>query len=323
MRKTHNEEREDTSVDLVLLKTFLRVAAVSSITKTAAVMFITQSAVSRRIKLLEEQVGCPLFDRSGTILKLTTAGHQLIAKGRKILEIEQDFLDNLTARQSKQKISFCCTPSLGMDRLAGFLSSFAVNHSKNIDLSCVFTMPEEAIFGIDSGRFDLALIDHCDEIELKNHILHHLPDDEMVFVSSPSLGLNRAELDIERLFEERLYLKRKNGCAKRFIEMNLLALGKSFEDFSSVVYFDDLSFLTDEVMAGNGISLVSKAFVGEKLRSGQLLAHKVTGFNHFRHRSIIIGQDKSPLVESFVDGLFAEFQISDSRRSYASDPAGT
>ena len=36
-------------------------------------------------------------------------------------------------------------------------------------------MPEEALAGIDSGRFDLALIDHCDKIDLKNHILHHLP----------------------------------------------------------------------------------------------------------------------------------------------------
>jgi len=311
-------------MDLVLLKTFLKVATVGSITKAAAVLFVTQSAVSRRIKQLEVHVGCPLFDRSGTVLKPTPVGHQLIDKGRKILEIEHDFFDNLTIRQSKQTISFCCTPSLGMYRLAGFLSSFVAKYSKNIDLSCVFTMPEEALEGIESGRFDLALIDHCDEIELKNHLHHHLPDDEMVFVSSHSLGISQAELKIERLFEERLYLKNKNGCAKRFIEMNLLAMGRSFDDFTGVVYFDDLSFLADEVLAGNGISFVSKGFVGKKLQNGQLVSHKVVGFNHFRHRSIVIGREKlSPMVDFFVDGLFAEFQISDSRRSYASDPAGT
>jgi len=169
-------------------------------------------------------------------------------------------------------------------------------------------MPEEAIAGIDSGRFDLALIDHCDGIELKNHLIHHLPDDEMVFVSSPSLGICQDELNIERLFEERLYLKNKNGCAKRFIEMNLQAMGRSFNDFASVVFFDDLLFLTDEVMAGKGISFVSKGFVGKRLQEGQLLAHKVFGFNHFRHRSLVIGRENlPPLVESFVNGLFAEF----------------
>ena len=297
-------------MDLVLLKTFLKVATVGSITKAAAVLFVTQSAVSRRIKQLEVHVGCPLFDRSGTVLKPTPVGHQLIDKGRKILEIEYDFFDNLTIRQSKQTLSFCCTPSLGMNRLSGFLSSFAADHSKNIEFSCVFTMPEEAIAGIDSGRFDLALIDHCDGIELKDHLVHHLPDDEMVFVSSHSLGISQAELEIERLFEERLYLKNKNGCAKRFIEMNLLAMGRSFDDFASVIFFDDLLFLTDEVMAGKGISFVSKGFVRKELQDGRLLAHKVLDFNHFRHRSLVIGRENlSPLVESFVDGLFAEFHI--------------
>jgi len=297
-------------VDLVLLKTFLKVAAVGGITKSAAGLFITQSAVSRRIKQLEEYVGSPLFERTGTLLKLTTAGHLLIDKGRKMLEIRHAFFDELAVQQGRQSLSFCCTPSLGMNRLSGFLSSFAADHSKNIEFSCVFTMPEEAIAGIDSGRFDLALIDHCDGLELKDHLIHHLPDDEMVFVSSPSRGISRAELEIERLFEERLYLKNKNGCAKRFIEMNLLAMGRSFDDFASVIFFDDLLFLTDEVMAGKGISFVSKGFVRKELQDGRLLAHKVLGFNHFRHRSLVIGRENlSPLVESFVDGLFAEFHI--------------
>ena len=297
-------------MDLVLLKTFLKVSTVGSITKAAAVLFVTQSAVSRRIKQLEEYVGSPLFERTGTLLKLTTAGHLLIDKGRKILEIRHAFFDELAVQQGRQTLSFCCTPSLGMNRLSGFLSSFAADHSKNIEFSCVFTMPEEAIAGIDSGRFDLALIDHCDGIELKNHLVHHLPDDEMVFVSSPSRGISQAEVEIERLFEERLYLKNKNGCAKRFIEMNLLSMGRSFDDFASVVFFDDLLFLTDEVMAGKGINFVSKEFVMKKLQDGQLLAHKVFGFNHFRHRSLVVGRENlSPLVESFVDGLFAEFHI--------------
>jgi DNA-binding transcriptional LysR family regulator len=297
-------------VDFVLLKTFLKVAAVGGITKSADGLFITQSAVSRRIKQLEEYVGSPLFERTGTLLKLTTAGHLLIDKGRKMLEIRHAFFDELALQKGRQTLSFCCTPSLGMNRLSGFLSSFAADHSKNIEFSCVFTMPEEAIAGIDSGRFDLALIDHCDGLELKDHLIHHLPDDEMVFVSSPSLGISRAELEIERLFQERLYLKNKNGCAKRFIEMNLLAMGRSFDDFASVIFFDDLLFLTDEVMAGKGISFVSKGFVRKELQNGQLLAHKVLGFNHFRHRSLVIGRENlSPLVESFVDGLFAEFHI--------------
>ena len=75
-------------MDLVLLNTFLKVASVGSITKAAAVLFVTQSAVSRRIKQLEEQIGSPLFERSGTHLKLTGTGSQLIEMGSRMLEID-------------------------------------------------------------------------------------------------------------------------------------------------------------------------------------------------------------------------------------------
>lgn len=325
LRKTHGYKvPEGTSMDLVLLKTFLKVAAVGSITKAAAVLFVTQSAVSRRIKQLEEYVGSPLFERSGTVLKPTTAGRLLIDRGRKILEIEHDFFDNLTTRQSKQKLSFCCTPSLGMHRLSGFLSSFVTSHAKTIDLSCVFTMPEEALAGVDSGRFDLALIEHCDEIDLRNYVTHHLPDDEVVFVSSPSREILEGEVELGRLFEERLYLKNQTGCAKRFIDKNLRALGRSINDFAGVVYFDDLSFVIGEVMAGNGISFVSKGFVEGELQAGQLVAHKVVGFHHFRPRTMVLSREHPPLlVESFVDALCAEFSISGPRRSGATASTGT
>lgn len=294
-------------MDLILLKTFLKVAAVGNITKAAVVLFVTQSAVSRRIKQLEEYVGSPLFERSGTVLKPTPAGLALIDRGRQILEIERDFLAGLATCQSKQKITFCCTPSLGMHRLPRFLSSFVANNSKTIDLSCVFTMPEEALAGIDSGGFDLALIEHCDEIDLKNYVIHQLPDDEVVFISSPSRGIPEQEVEIGRLFEERLYLKNRNGCAKRFIEKNLSSMGRSCDDFSSLVYYDDIPFLISEVKVGNGICFISKEFVKDELQAGQLVAHTVIGFNHFRPRTLILSRDKpSTLVKNFVDELLTE-----------------
>lgn len=297
-------------MDLVLLKTFLKVAAVGNITKAAAVLFVTQSAISRRIKQMEEHIGCPLFLRSGMVLRPTAAGKLLIDKGQKILEIERDLFESLNVQQCQQKISFCCTPGLGMHRLPKFLSSFVASHSQTVDISCVFTMPEEALAGIDSGKFDLALIEHCDDIDLKNYICHHLPDDEVVFVSSPLRGIKQTQVEIKRLFQERLYLKNKNGVAKRFIDQNLKGLGHSSSAFASVVYFDDLSFVVGEVVAGNGISFVSRGFVEKELQAGQLIAHWVVGFNHYRPRTLILPRGNlSLLVESFVDGLFAEFHI--------------
>jgi len=297
-------------MDLLLLKTFLKVADVGNITKAASVLFVTQSAVSRRIKQLEESVGRPLLMRNGTSLVPTDAGYLLIDKGRKILALEQEFRLGLGIGKAKQKISFCSTPSLGIDRLPGVLTSFISDHAETVDMNCIFTMPEEALAGIDSGRFDLALVEHCDEIELKDRITHPLPDDEVVFISAPTLGITGDITTIDRLLGERLYLKNANGCAKRFIDKNLRGIGRACGEFSNAVYFDDFSFILREVLAGKGISFVSSALFSEGLLNGKLRAHRVSGFNHYRPRTLILGrQELSPHHKIFIDYLFAEFGL--------------
>jgi DNA-binding transcriptional LysR family regulator len=297
-------------MDFLLLKTFLKVAAVGNITKAASVLFVTQSAVSRRIKQLEETVGKPLLERNGTSLVPTDAGRLLIEKGRKILDIEHEFLLGLDKGGRKEKIAFCSTPSLGIDRLPKVLTAFISDHAATIDLNCVFAMPEEALAGIDSGRFDLALVEHCDEIDLKGRLHHHLPDDEVVFISAPSLGISGDTTTIERLFGERLYLKNEKGCAKRFIDKNLQHLGRHCDEFSSVVYFDDFAFILREVSAGKGVTFVSKALFTQEIESGRLCAHRVPEFCHFRPRTLILGQQGlAPRHQAFLDYLFAEFGL--------------
>lgn len=297
-------------MDLVLLKTFLKVAATGSITKAAAVLFVTQSAVSRRIKQLEDYAGKPLLVRTGSSLVPTEEGYSLIDKGRKILDLEKEFFNSIRTDKNKQKISFCCTPSLGLGYLGDVISSFVTQHVETIDLNCTFTMPEEALEGIDLGRFDVAMIDHCEDIDLKDRITCSLPDNEAVFVSAPSLSI-APKTDIARILGERLYLIHEKKCAKRFIDRNLRKLGRAFDEFSSIVYFDDVSFILREVLAGKGITFVPIDFFPEELQRGRLCAHRVDGFNHCLHRSMVLArQELSAHHLSFIDKLFERFGMS-------------
>ncbi|OGU04925.1 MAG: LysR family transcriptional regulator [Geobacteraceae bacterium GWC2_58_44] len=296
-------------MDLLLLKTFLKVAAVGNITKAAAVLFVTQSAVSRRIKQLEESVGKPLLERTGTSLVPTEAGQLLMEKGRRILDIEQEFFLSIGGARAKQRISFCCTPSPGIDRLSAVTSSFFADHAASVELNCVFTMPEEALAGLDSGRFDLALIDHCVDLDLKGRVTHSLPDDEVAFISAPALGIPE-QVSIDRLLCERLYLKNEKGCARRFIDKNLRTLGHSCAHFSSLVFYDDFSFIAREVLAGKGITFASNGIFADELQSRRLNAHRVREFSHLRPRTLILArQELSPQHMLFIDYLFAEFGL--------------
>ena len=65
-------------MDITLLKTFIEVARTLHFGKAAERLFVTQSAVSARIKLLEERVGRVLFERKRNAIRLTPAGERLL-----------------------------------------------------------------------------------------------------------------------------------------------------------------------------------------------------------------------------------------------------
>jgi len=68
-----------------LLRTFLEVSRTLHFRLASESLFITQSAVSARIKLLEDDLGVRLFDRRHKHLKLTPEGHRLIKHANEIL----------------------------------------------------------------------------------------------------------------------------------------------------------------------------------------------------------------------------------------------
>ena len=72
-------------MDLKLLKNFLMVAKTGNMTRASAMLFITQSALSKQMKELESEFGCTFFERIGGGMKLTEEGLllQLLAFRRK------------------------------------------------------------------------------------------------------------------------------------------------------------------------------------------------------------------------------------------------
>ncbi len=74
-------------MDTDLLKTFLEINRTRHFGKAADNLFISQSAVSARIKLLEEQLGVPLFSRNRNDLQLTPAGKKFLKPAQGILDV--------------------------------------------------------------------------------------------------------------------------------------------------------------------------------------------------------------------------------------------
>ena len=105
------------SLESIYLKTLVEVVNTGSLSRAAEALHVTQPAVSKRIKFMEEQYGCELLDRSGQRLRPTAAGRLVYEKATTVLEIEAELVSGLHLLSGKTLIAFSCTPSFGIAHL--------------------------------------------------------------------------------------------------------------------------------------------------------------------------------------------------------------
>lgn len=290
------------------LKTLVAAVEEGSFSRAAEVLHITQSAVSQRIKFIEEHFGHQLLDRSGSGLELTPAGHLVLAKARDILRKERELADSLKGLGDDKRLSLCSTPTFGMAYLSQVLNDFLRSHSDMADLKFIFMQPLEALRSLRNEEFDLAVIEHCPDQEFSGLDRFVLPDDEMLLVVPAGVLSPGPDgcADLGTLTRYRLFARRDGCSSKELLRQNLTRQGCDFTDFDGVMISDDLRFTIESVLAGEGVAFISRALVGEHLASGRLVGCQVNGFEHRRGRSVALlpGRYDEPLIRDLLECLF-------------------
>ena len=146
-------------LDTATLFAFVKIAECGSFSVAAEQLFITQSAVSKRILHLEEQLGCKLFDRIGRQVSLTEAGHTLLPQATKILHALEDAsksLQNLSGTVSG-RLSLAASHHISLHRFPPILRRYARQYPE-VQLDLRFDASEAAYEGILRGDIELALI---------------------------------------------------------------------------------------------------------------------------------------------------------------------
>jgi DNA-binding transcriptional LysR family regulator len=138
-------------LSLDLLRGFRSAARHLSFTKAAAELFVTQPAISKEIRTLEEQLGQELFEREHRGLKLTRAGEELY----RVADEAITALDAVTERLAgtEKVLSVTTTPALASLWLAPRLPRFNQAHP-GIDIH-IFTSNDRP--DLERDRIDVAI----------------------------------------------------------------------------------------------------------------------------------------------------------------------
>lgn len=138
---------------LDLLVGFEAAARHLSFTKAGEELFLTQSAVSRQIKELEEQLGVELFQRRHRALALTGAGKSFYASAAQVLTTMRTATEQLRTQAGKKGLSVTTTNSFAALWLIPRLAGFTRTHP-GVD---VRIMAETRVQDLDRDGLDVAL----------------------------------------------------------------------------------------------------------------------------------------------------------------------
>lgn len=271
---------------------FLTIIEVGSFSKAAEHLFMTQPAVSQYIKQLEVELGISLFDRSTKKLHLTGAGKLVEQYIRKLVgvqsELEQAIHDYL--HEVKGPLRIGASYSFGEYVLPKILASFLQQFPEvtpKIDIHNTYEIANAVVH----QQIDLGIVEG--KVQHPQLFLEKIAEDEMVLVASqPHINV-----------EEATWIVRERGSGTREAMDRFLT---AFHIKPKMMYeYGSTQLIKGTVMAGIGVSYLSKWTVERELEDGRLFAINEASYKMVRDFYCIQRKEamQSRALEAFIHHL--------------------
>lgn len=283
------------------LRVFQAVAQHLSHTRASEELNLTQPAVSMQIRLLEEEVGLPLFEKLGKQICLTEAGRELYQYSRTIfaeLEEAEAVLQSLRGlNRGTLNIAVASTVNYFAPRL------LAVFHRRfpGIRLSLEVTNRQSLIRLLQSNELDLALMGQPPEqLDLDAEAFM---DNPLVVIAPPDHPLTgERQIPLERLAQETFVIREPGSGTRAAMERYFAERGVKLQTGMQMTRNEAIK---QAVRAGLGLSLVSGLTIELELETGRLAVLDVVGFPLRRRWYLVHRQGKrlSPAAAAFREFL--------------------
>ncbi len=146
-------------MELRHLRYFIRVAEEENVSRAALKLHISQPALSRQIRDLEEEIGFLLFERSAKSVRLTDAGRTFLPEARAVLERTEEAVKAAreVATGSRSELHVGYAPSLTARILPRTLRAFQAQ-LPNIHVKLHDLTTEEMLAGLRDGKLQIGFV---------------------------------------------------------------------------------------------------------------------------------------------------------------------
>jgi DNA-binding transcriptional LysR family regulator len=266
-------------VELDQIEAFLAIVRSGGFTRASSSLHLSQPAISRRIHLLEHELGAPLFERIPAGVFLTDAGQAFLPHAEALLASMRDGVDAVKALRGTAQgiVTLAIVGTLASTKLTARLRRFREAHP-GIELRLRTALSAEVSELVRRGDATFGLRYGLDpNPDLTSALVY---DEPMLPVCSPQHRLARARrLEPKALAEERwiAFPSRPGEPHEPYssaLEQRLAACGLTAAE---IIPIDSLTAQKRMVEAGFGLALLPASAVDEELRAGTLHALRVAG----------------------------------------------
>jgi DNA-binding transcriptional LysR family regulator len=249
--------------------TFLAIAQLGGFTRAAERLHRSQPAISRRINLLEQELGAPLLERTGRGVRLTEAGRAFLPFAEAMLAAVEDGRQAVRTAiaDAASPVSLALVGTLADSNIVDVLRQFA-RQSKSVALDLRTATSNEVSDLVRRGEVTLGLRYFTDErAELVSRVVGIEPLRVIASREHPLVGkpVRKRHLAGEKWVS--FPPTRGREALGRILERQLLAAGV---DEPKITIIDSLTAQKRLVEAGFGIALVPESSVRDELKLGAL-----------------------------------------------------
>ncbi|KEF36768.1 transcriptional regulator [Schinkia azotoformans MEV2011] len=187
-------------MEMKWIKTFIVTAKYENFRKTAEELFLTQPAVTKHIKRLEESLNIELFERIGNKVVLTPAGHRFLGYAKEMVAKYEEGMEDFESWKQgyNRKLTIATAPQIASSFLPSLLRSFM---DENPDIEVIINILKSYDVGgeISKGRADIGLTrSHPIQTNINSKIIYEEP----VILVGPSECTKRSSLNEETILQK-------------------------------------------------------------------------------------------------------------------------
>jgi DNA-binding transcriptional LysR family regulator len=245
--------------DLYELNLFTLVATSGSFTRAGLQAGLSQSALTRQIRGMEDRLGVELFERTTRHVALAPAGKLLLEKSSAILAAANSLLDELKHefRLVPPVLRVGISPEIGLSMLPGFFVGFHRKHP-DVQLRISQTKSSELLASVEAAALDAALLCPPPRLSRALQVTHRFADEFTLIlppnIPAPAISKPLPLARLKKMIpEQRWLLIDRDSNTGIFLHQWLRREGAHIEPAMELDNFDTIINL---VSLGLGASLV-------------------------------------------------------------------